>query len=75
MELPPQSFACFDEPVADRKKGHNQTDKNEVSHLEFPPILSHLHINHLRIKSASKVFPEGSRKSQFWVGFVDGERM
>jgi len=39
MELPPQSLAGVDEPVADPKEGQNQSNKNEVSHWKFPPIL------------------------------------
>jgi hypothetical protein len=32
MDLPPQSFAGFDEPVADCKKDQSQPNKNEVPH-------------------------------------------
>jgi hypothetical protein len=39
MELPPQSFACADEPVAGPKKGQDQSNKDQVSHLKFPPVL------------------------------------
>jgi hypothetical protein len=66
MELPPQSLACVDEPVADRQKGQNQTNKNEISHWQFPPLLfSKINFNHLHINSVSKIRPKESRKRQF----------
>jgi hypothetical protein len=66
MALPPESFACPDKPIADQKKDQNRTDKNQISHLKFPPILfSIINFNHLHINSVSKI----RQKSQENVNF------
>lgn len=75
IELSPQSFACFDEAVAESKKGQNQTNENEVPHGKFPPILfSILNLNHWGIHLLSKAFPKRSRRSQFSICFFTGIR-
>jgi len=66
MELPPQPFAGPDKPIAGQKEGQNQTDKNEISHRQFPPLLSSLiQFNPLRINWVSRIPPKASRKRQF----------
>ncbi len=40
MELPPQSLAGVDEPIADRKKGQGQPDENQISHVISPSAVS-----------------------------------
>jgi hypothetical protein len=67
IKLPPQSLAGVDEPVADRPKGQNQPNKNQVSHWKFPPILvKNSSLNHLSINLASKILPQESRMGQFF---------
>jgi hypothetical protein len=70
MDLPPQSFACFDKPVAAPQKGQSQCDKNQISHFEFPPFsFAIIHFNHWGINPGSKNGSKGSRKGQILTRF------
>jgi hypothetical protein len=65
MELPPQSLARLDEPVAGPQKSQSQSDKNQISHFRFPPFsFPIIHSNHWGINGGSKNGPKGSRKGQ-----------
>ena len=65
MELPPQSVACADEPIAGEKECQSQSDKNQIPRLNHSPdLLSIINFKQSNIKAVSRVISRGSRGDQ-----------
>jgi hypothetical protein len=67
MELPPQSVAGLDKPIAGQEKHQSQSNEDQICHFNSSDSFSNYQVNHSRINSVSRIQPKKSKKRQLTI--------